>query len=573
MKKNVLIYTSLILLIIGFIVTYHAVVPKGHIQKNKKAQVYTSEWNGTISSVINQATIVANIDSKQLKSTTNGIFMSDTLTLMIPIRQIRDTFDCSVREYNDDCILIEKGSNKIKLYIRARKYEINGEIREAITNVEELNGTTYVPVDVICQTFGYQYNFDMKLNQASIISDNLEARSIPYKYNYEDEGRVPPVSNQGSLGTCWAFASLTALESSLMPEEPYSFSVDHMSLSNSFNLGQESGGDYAMSMAYLLAWQGPVLEKDDPYGDGVTTEGLEAVKHVQEIQIIESKDFETIKKMIFKYGGVQSSFYASSLNSHTGNTKYYNAQTNSYCYIGNQKPNHDIVIIGWDDNYPMENFNADIEGDGAFICRNSWGSDFGNNGDFYISYYDTNIGVHNVVYTRVDDNENYDRIYQTDLCGYVGQLGYGEESAYFANAYTAKEDEKIMAVGFYATGIDTEYSVYICENFQDISSLSKRSEPVMTGKVKNSGFYTVDLDNSVTVKEGQKYAVIIRIKTPNSGRPVAVEYAYNEQTSSVILDDGEGYVSLKGIIWENAEEKNGCNVCLKVYTDKLTANQ
>ena len=179
MKKNVLIYTSLILLIIGFIVTYHAVVPKGHIQKNKKAQVYTSEWNGTISSVINQATIVANIDSKQLKSTTNGIFMSDTLTLMIPIRQIRDTFDCSVREYNDDFILIEKGSNKIKLYTQTRKCEINGEIREAITNVEELNGTTYVPVDVICQTFGYQYNFDMKLNQASIISDNLEARSIP----------------------------------------------------------------------------------------------------------------------------------------------------------------------------------------------------------------------------------------------------------------------------------------------------------------------------------------------------------------------------------------------------------
>ena len=130
-----------------------------------------------------------------------------------------------------------------------------------------------------------------------------------------------------------------------------------------------------------------------------------------------------------------------------------------------------------------------------------------------------------------------------------------------------------MAVGFYATGIDTEYSIYICENFQDISSLSKRSEPVMTGKVKNSGFYTVDLDNSVTVKEGQKYAVIIRITTPNSGRPVAVEYVYNEQTSSVILDDGEGYVSLKGITWENTEEKNGCNVCLKVYTDKLTANQ
>ena len=171
----------------------------------------------------------------------------------------------------------------------------------------------------------------------------------------------------------------------------------------------------------------------------------------------------------------------------------------------------------------------------------------------------------------MDADDNYDNIYQTDLCGYVGQLGYGEESAYFANAYTAQEDEKIMAVGFYATGVDTEYSIYICENFTDITSLSKRSDPVMTGKVKNSGYYTVDLEKAVKLAAGQKYAVIVRVTTPNSERPVAVEYAYDEQTETVVLDDGEGYVSLKGITWENAEEKNGCNVCLKVYTDNLTS--
>ena len=83
------------------------------------------------------------------------------------------------------------------------------------------------------------------------------------------------------------------------------------------------------------------------------------------------------------------------------------------------------MIIGWDDNYPKENFNLDIEGDGAFICKNSWGDEFGEDGCFYISYYDTYIGMHNVVYTRIDGPNNYDNIYQTDLCGWVGQLGYG----------------------------------------------------------------------------------------------------------------------------------------------------
>lgn len=567
MKKNVLIITSFILLVIGLIVTGYSIMPRERVQYNSKSKVEATEWYTTMASVINQSTIVANIDSKQLKSTNNGIYMSDNLTLMIPMKQIKDTFDCSVRDYQEGYILIEKGNDVIKLYKDNNLCEVNGVISEIVSGVSEKNGITYVPSDILCKTLGYTYTFEMALNQASIIYNNPDSRTIPYKYNYETTGRIAKASNQGNLGTCWAFASLTALSTVLMPEENYSFSVDHMSLNNSFHLGQKEGGDYTMSMAYLLAWQGPVLEEDDPYGDGVTTEGLEAVKHVQEVQIIEAKDYETIKKMIFKYGGVQSSFYASVLNDNTGNTKYYNAETNSYCYIGDAKPNHDIVIIGWDDNYSKDNFNADIEGDGAFICRNSWGSDFGDNGDFYISYYDTNIGVHNVVYTRVDDKDNYDKIYQTDLCGFVGQLGYGEDTAYFANVYTVEQNEKLKAVGFYATGVDTEYSVYICENFNDAASLNKRSNPILTGKVKNSGYYTVDLENAVQLKAGSRFAVIIRITTPNSERPVAVEYVHNYQTQTVDISDGEGYVSLKGISWERAEESNGCNVCLKAYTD------
>ncbi len=163
--------------------------------------------------------------------------------------------------------------------------------------------------------------------------------------------------------------------------------------------------------------------------------------------------------------------------------------------------------------------------------------------------------------------DNYDNIYQADLCGYVGQLGYLDESAYFANAYTALNNETIEAVGFYATGIDTEYSIYICENFQDSTSLSKRSDPILTGKFTNSGYYTVKLDQPLEVREGQKYAVIVRIVTPNSERPIAVEFANDRQTADVDLTDGEGYVSYKGISWERTEESNKCNVCLKVYTN------
>ena len=101
------------------------------------------------------------------------------------------------------------------------------------------------------------------------------------------------------------------------------------------------------------------------------------------------------------------------------------------------------MIVGWDDNYPKENFNEQPQGDGAFLCVNSWGEEFGQKGYFYVSYYDSNIGRSNISYTKVEENNNYQNIYQTDLCGWVGQMGYGEENAWFSNIYEARGKEDV----------------------------------------------------------------------------------------------------------------------------------
>lgn len=384
--------------------------------------------------------------------------------------------------------------------------------------------------------------------------------SLPRVYDSRKEGRILTVRNQGDLGTCWAFASLTALENSLRPKENPDFSEDHMSLQNSFGLSQTDGGDYTMSMAYLLAWQGPVWEADDPYGDGISPAGISPVKHVQEIQVLPQKDYGAIKDMVMKYGGVQSSLYIS-LTDYQSSSDYYNAETKSYYYKGSQEPSHEVVIIGWDDTYPRENFSTRPKQDGAFLCASSWGEDFGMQGFFYVSYEDSNMGVHNVVYTRAEDPDYFDHIYQTDLCGWIGQMGYEQETAYGANVYRTDTAQTLAAAGFYATLPHTRYEIYVTEGIPADLSQQKKAA---WGTLDYAGYYTIEFKKPVELEAGQQFAVIIKLTSPGAIHPMAIEY----QVTGINVDisDGEGYISLDGITWESTEKAYNCNLCLKAYT-------
>lgn len=526
------------------------------------ADLQSSDWNPLIAKSINEKNLTVAIDNKVYTNKDNGIYMDENLNLMVPLDLIRDSYNCSVHLYDDTALLIEKYSDSLWMSLDDPEVQINDEEENFSSALTRIGDRYYVPAEVISSKLGYSYAWDVNKNEAVVVNTSSETSILPSHYDLRERGRAPQVKNQGNKGTCWAASSLAALESSLLPEENYVFSTDNMSLGNSFGLGQNDGGEYTMSLAYLTAWQGPVLEKDDPY-DGELTKNLAPVKHVQEAQIIESKDLEKIKEAVFKYGAVETSIY-STLQNVNSRSEYFNQETNSYCYVGLEKPNHDVAIIGWDDSYAKENFPGDLEGDGAFICQNSWGKAFGDNGVFYVSYYDTNVGIHNLVYTGVEDTDNYDTIYQSDLCGWVGQLGYNRDTIYGANVYTAESNENLEAAGFYATGKNTEYEVYVVKDYDGRESLSKRQQ-VASGKFDNAGFYTVTFDKKIAVNKGEKFAIVLMVKTPDSVHPMAIEYKADETTRNVDLSDGEGYISTNGKSWENVEETQSANLCIKAY--------
>ncbi len=532
--------------------------------KRTTARNFSSEFLSDLAEMDNQKGVSVVVGQETLSFVEEKPYVSAKGCLMFPVDQLTDAFNCSTQVYENGNILIEKGSNSISLYTNSAAANINGQLVELKDKVQIVSDKLYVPLGDIAQYINYDFVMNYKTASASMARIAAEVE-LPKHYDMRELGRVTPVRDQGLYGTCWAFASLAALETTLTPQENLVFSPDHMSLCNSFSLGQNEGGEYTMAIAYMASWQGPVYESDDPYGDGKTNPDLKARKHLEEAQILAPKDYVAIKEAIYKYGAVETSIYTQmkTANSWSG---YYNRERATYYYNQEATCNHDIIIVGWDDDFPKEYFTITPENDGAFICKNSWGTEFGEDGYFYVSYEDANIGTTNVVYTKLGDANNFDNIYQSDLLGWRGQLGYEKDQAYFANVYRAGEDEELAAVSFYATDVDTTYQVYVVPEFEDEDSLNDR-KLVAEGSFEQAGYYTVRLDEAVKLKDNQKFAVVVHIQTPGAIHPVAIEYDADSRTREFDITDGEGYISLYGNKWMSAEKNKDCNLCLKAFTN------
>lgn len=387
---------------------------------------------------------------------------------------------------------------------------------------------------------------------------------LPVKYECTPSDGAPSVKNQEGSNTCWAFASLTALELAKNSEFQGSYSVDHLRFQNPFSNDFPEGGSYVVPMSYLLSWAGPVSEQEDPF-DGSSEGNFEPVVHVQEIRISEPKDYDAIKRFVYLYGGVESALYLD-FNEFMKSSECYNEETYSYCYQGEEISNHDVVIVGWDDNFPAENFHGNVTEDGAFLCQNSWGTSFGNQGKFYVSYEDVNIGGYGVAYSGVEANDNYDRIFQSDLCGFTAQIGYGAEECWFANVYTPEENVNLRAAGFYATGKNTEYQIFVVPAFQDATSF-RRPRLLCKGILEDAGYYTISFPEEIHVEGGVDFAIVVKIDTEGAEYPVAIECPVEGLSEKADLSDGRGYLSCQGIVWEHIEKTKNYNICLKVYAD------
>lgn len=393
------------------------------------------------------------------------------------------------------------------------------------------------------------------------------AGALPYRYDLREEGRVTPVKNQSPHGTCWAFAGLGSLESCLLTSagETEDFSEDHLVLTSGFDDDPFIDGPYFEGnnpkvTAYLARWGGPVYESDDPYGDGTSPPGLSARKHVQEVLWLPNRtssiDNDVIKQAVIDYGGVSASMYYSGT--------YWNDATDSYYCSSAFGPNHGVLIVGWSDYYPASNFSAAPPGDGAFIVKNSYGTSWGDGGYFYVSYYDAVLARSEdlgalAVFDGVESTTNYHHVYQHDP---LGQTGYVNGPAWFANKFVGTETELLTAVGFYTLVPDTDYHVYVGPSLDDLSELA-------SGSVSDAGYHTVALSTPSVVVDGEEFVVAVKIDSVN-GEYIAVERPFDNYSSGATASAGQSYYGYNGTYWADMTGYiANTNVCLKAFTSEL----
>jgi C1A family cysteine protease/uncharacterized OB-fold protein len=394
---------------------------------------------------------------------------------------------------------------------------------------------------------------------------------LPSSYDLRNLGKLTPVKNQGDCSSDWTFATYGSLESCLLPLETWDFSENNLKNTHGFDLGHCDGGNANMSVAYLARWSGPVSEADDAYTTSSNASPLElgARKHVQEALIIPARanalDNENIKHAIMTYGAVYTSMYF--------RNNYYSIAHKTYYYYGTSPSNRSVAIVGWDDDFNKSKFLIDVPGNGAFIVRNSLGTNWGESGYFYVSYYDSKIGRENYIFGDAEPATNYQRIYRYDPLGWVNSLGYDSDAAWFGNIFTSLEDERLEAISFHTASPNSSYEMYVYSN-TDSGPTSGSLSGSQTGIIPFPGYHTIDLNKPIVLTQNQKFSIVVKLTTPGFNYPIPIEYPTAGYSSQATANPGESYISLDGITWKDLTSSIlNANVCLKAFTIDMSPPQ
>lgn len=208
---------------------------------------------------------------------------------------------------------------------------------------------------------------------------------LPTAFNWCDQNGCTPVRDQGSCGSCWAFATVGPLESLIKINDGETVNLSEQYLVSCNSDGWSCDGGYwahdyhEWKAVSSQSEAGAVLENDFPYRASDVSCGPD---HPKSHQIASwewvcgssscKPSTDQLKQAIYEHGPLTVSVCV--------NSAMQNYRGGVFTGPGCSSLNHGVVLVGWNDD------------GGYWIMRNSWGSSWGESGYMRIGYGVSGIG-------------------------------------------------------------------------------------------------------------------------------------------------------------------------------------
>ncbi len=398
----------------------------------------------------------------------------------------------------------------------------------------------------------------------------LRDSSLPATYSSKERGYVTPVKNQGRYGTCWAFSSVATMETSLIKSGLADSSIDLSELHEIYFMFSENidpKGRISDDRNYIAAdsqgtpstdftrfamvgadhtsvgWQtanGVIPFEEN--GDNYFTAGQNAGYSIDSTKCFSTdyrlknlymckfnydkedsdneKNRDNVKRLILRYGAVAADFYCDQVVAQSSyDPKYFKIVDGSKTYYNpdaeDKDSNHAVEVVGWDDNYSKANFSIAPPENGAWLCKNSWGTDLNQDGYVWISYYTTMGQAKAIAYEfeGTDENEN---VYQYDGSEAKTRIASSTNSIYTVSLFTADsapegETEVIEKVGV-GHGANASYKVSILTGNVSVKNgklVFNKKDGAIECEEDYAGYTVHELSTPVEVKGGETFAVLV----------------------------------------------------------------
>lgn len=392
-----------------------------------------------------------------------------------------------------------------------------------------------------------------------LCSSLIYSRELPSSYNNDINNLLyitTPKEQEG--GSCWAFAACGCMEANNLKKNHKTLNFSPMDLfrDNPYPQLKEEGGSYMKVMPYLANLWGPVLlgdKKKELVGF------CENCKKISDSELgFDKNEFYDVLDGIYTNGAVVVSMYMDEENG-------FDKKQFSYYYPEKKGTNHAVLMVGWDDNYSKNNFKIKPPHDGAYLIKNSWGTNSHNKGFFWLSYYDPNL----------NNATTYDFILK-DKCPYNKFLTYSKSSAnnaiFYENSnkayvkviYNLEQSQKICGIRSYVFNNNTFLNCKLYKNEVSEENLLAK----LSGVLEYNGYETFYLEKDINVNRDDKIILIGEYSVKDGTAYIPVEDPAYGYAPGIVK--GTNFNSYDGETWKELNQNVG--IGLLVGDGEFTIN-